>query len=92
MSNDSFVDGNAAAGELLNVFCMDVTDADGQCAACGNVAALAQSRVYGLEPGIVLRCVVCEHPLMRMTRGAGRTWIDVRGLTYLELRTPHSAQ
>ena len=88
MSSVSFVDGNAAAGELLDVFRMDVTDAAGQCATCGNVASLAQSRVYAFEPGIVLRCVACESPLMRIARGTGRTWLDVRGLTYLELRTP----
>jgi hypothetical protein len=88
MSNDSFVDGNAAGGALLGVFSIDVTNADGQCATCGNVAAVAQSRVYAFEPGIVLRCRACEQPLIRITRGAGRTWLDVRGLTYLELRTP----
>lgn len=88
MNSTSFVDGNAAAGELRSVFCMDVTDADGQCATCGNVASLAQSRVYAFEPGIVLRCVVCEHPLIRIARGTGRTWLDVSGLAYLELRTP----
>jgi hypothetical protein len=88
MSDDSFVDGNAAAGALLSIFSIDVTDANGQCAACGNVAAVAQSRVYAFEPGVVLRCHACEQPLIRIARGAGRTWLDVRGLTYLELRTP----
>jgi Family of unknown function (DUF6510) len=88
MSNDSFVDGNAAAGALLSVFSIDVTDADAKCAACGNVAPVALSRVYAFEPGIVLRCCVCEHPLLRIARGTGRTWLDVRGLSYLELRTP----
>jgi Family of unknown function (DUF6510) len=88
MSNDSFVDGNAAAGALLSIFSIDITDADGQCSACGNVAAIAGSRIYAFDPGIVLRCAVCEHPLMRIARDSGRTWLDVRGLTYLELRTP----
>jgi hypothetical protein len=83
--NDSFFDGNAVAGELREVFCLDVTAATGQCAACGNVASLAQARVYAFEPGIVIRCAACEHPLMRMAKGAGRTWLDFRGLTHLEL-------
>lgn len=90
MTDDTFVDGNAAAGELLSVFSVDVTGADGQCAACGKVASLALSRIYAFEPGIVLRCVACENPLIRITRGAGRTWLDVRGLVYMELRTPTS--
>lgn len=88
MSSDSFLDGNAAAGELRDVFCVDVTAASGQCAACGNVATLAESRVYAFEPGIVIRCVACEHPLLRIARGGGRTWLDVRGLIYLELSAP----
>lgn len=88
MSSDSFFDGNAAGGELREVFCVDVTAANGQCAACGNVAALAQSRVYAFEPGIAIRCAVCEHPLIRIVRGRGRTWLDVRGLMYLELPAP----
>jgi hypothetical protein len=88
MSGDSFFDGNAVAGELREVFCIDVTAASGQCAACGNVAALAQSRVYAFEPGITVRCAACENPLIRIARGGGRTWLDVRGLIYLELPAP----
>ncbi|HVR47223.1 MAG TPA: DUF6510 family protein [Candidatus Binatia bacterium] len=88
MSNDSFFDGNAVAGELREVFCVDVTGATGQCAACGNVAVLAQSRVYGFEPGITIRCAACENPLIRIARGSGRTWLDARGLMYLELPAP----
>ena len=86
MSSDSFFDGNAAAGELRDVFCVDVTAANGQCTKCGRVAALAQSRVYAFEPGIVIRCAACEHPLIRIAKGGGRTWLDLRGLVYLELR------
>jgi hypothetical protein len=88
MSKDSFVDGNAAAGALLSVFSVDVTNADGQCATCGNVAAVGQSRVYAFEPGIIFRCAACEQPLIRIARGGGRIWLDARGLTYLEFRTP----
>jgi hypothetical protein len=88
MTGDPFFDGNAVAGELRDLFCVDVTTANGQCAGCGNVASLAQSRVYAFEPGIVIRCVVCEQPLMRIARGGGRMWLDARGLIYLEMRTP----
>jgi hypothetical protein len=88
MSTDSFFDGNAVGGELRNVFCVDVTAAAGQCAACGNVASLAQARVYAFQPGIVIRCAACEHPLVRIATGDGRTWLDARGLTYLEIRMP----
>lgn len=88
MNSDSFFDGNAAAGALSEVFCVDVTSADGQCAGCGNVAALAKAHVFAFEPGIVIRCAACENSLVRLVNGEGRTWLDVRGLVYLELRTP----
>jgi hypothetical protein len=83
--SDSFFDGNAVAGELRNVFCNDVTAAEGQCAACGKIAALAQGRVYAFEPGIVIRCPACEQPLLRLVRADGRIWLDLRGLACLQL-------
>jgi hypothetical protein len=81
MHNDSFFDGNAAAGELREIFSTDLTAASGQCAACGNVAALAQARVYAFEPGIVIRCARCEHALMRIAKGSGRTLESNSGAT-----------
>jgi Family of unknown function (DUF6510) len=35
LDTDDYLDGNAAAGELSNIFAMDVTSAEGQCAHCG---------------------------------------------------------
>jgi hypothetical protein len=32
LDTDDYLDGNAAAGELSNIFAMDVTSAEGQCA------------------------------------------------------------
>ena len=32
---DDYLDGNAAAGELSNIFAIDITAAEGQCAHCG---------------------------------------------------------
>lgn len=87
MSAHSFFDANAVAGELRSVFCVDVTDAVGQCARCGKIGALGEARVYSFEPGIVIRCAGCENPLLRMVRSENRTWLDVRGLVYLQLRS-----
>jgi hypothetical protein len=84
----SFLDGNAAAGELQNVFSVDVTSAIGQCATCGRVAPLADTRVYAFEPGIVIRCTGCESGLARLVKGAGCTWLDLRGLIFLRIETP----
>ena len=87
----SFLDGNAAAGELRDVFAVDVTAAAWQCAGCGRTAVIAEARVYMQAPGLVARCPGCDGVLLRMVRGPGRTWLDLRGLTYLQLATPDEA-
>ncbi len=88
MTSRSYLDGNAAAGELCNVFAMDITGATGQCAACGVIGALAQGHLYAFEPGIVIRCAACEHPLVRLVKSPGRAWLDLRGLVYLQWEVP----
>ncbi len=85
MNGASFFDGNAAAGELRDLFAVDVTAAAGQCAACGKIAALGEARLYAFEPGIVIRCAACLNPLLRVVKGGGSVWLDMRGLVYLQL-------
>jgi hypothetical protein len=84
----SFLDGNAAAGPLREVFAVDVTAATGQCGVCGNTGPLGQARLYADAPGLVVRCTNCDGVLIRLVAGPGRTWLDLRGLAYLELATP----
>jgi hypothetical protein len=79
------LDGNAAAGVLAEVFASDVTVASLRCAGCGRVGALAQTRMFGPEPGVVLRCPGCQAVLLRLVRARDRTVLDLRGLAYLEL-------
>jgi hypothetical protein len=87
MSSDSFLDGNTAAGELLEIFSVEVTTAVGQCAGCGRTSRLAETRLYIDAPGLVLRCATCEQVLMRLVKAPDRTWIDMRGLAHLEILT-----
>lgn len=87
--NDSyFLDGNAAAGPLLELFGFDVTTATGQCDHCGRVGALAEARLYDPIHGMVFRCPGCDGILMRMVEHDTRVWLDLRGLTFLELHKP----
>jgi uncharacterized protein DUF6510 len=78
-----YLDGNAAAGELSKLFAMDVTAAEGQCAHCGATKRFADAHLYMQSPGIVARCAVCEHILLRLANAGQRLLLDVRGLTYL---------
>src|ERR1700752_4578478 len=83
-----YLDGNAAAGELSNLFAMDVTAAEGQCAHCGAKRRFAEAHLYMRGPGVVARCAVCQNILLRLVNVRERVLLDLRGLTYLRLETP----
>jgi hypothetical protein len=85
--DEPFVDINAVAGELREVFAVDITTATGQCGGCGQSGPLAQARLYSRSPGHVLRCRACDGVLMRVVSSPDRTWLDLRGLVYLQVRT-----
>jgi hypothetical protein len=85
---DTWTDGNSIGGTLRDVFSVDVTAATGRCAGCGNTGPLAEGRVFSHSPGLVLRCPACGQALLRLVRAPGRTWLDVRGLEYIELAAP----
>jgi hypothetical protein len=81
----NYLDGNAAAGELSRIFAMDVTTAEGQCAQCGAIKRFAEAHLYMQAPGVVARCAVCEHVLLRLVNARERAFLDARGMTYLRL-------
>jgi len=89
MSTDAadYLDGSAAAGELSKIFAVDVTAAQGQCANCGAIRRFAEAHLYMQAPGVVARCAVCDHILLRLVNAGPRVFLDVRGLTYLRLDT-----
>ena len=87
MSSDTYnyLDGNAAAGELSKVFAMDMTVTQGRCANCGATKRFAEVHLYMQCPGIVARCPVCQHAVLRLVNTGRRVFLDVRGLAYLSL-------
>lgn len=87
-----YLDGNAAAGELSKIFAMDVTAAEGQCANCGAKSRFADAHVYMQSPGVIARCAVCQHVLLRLVSVRQRVFLDLRGLTYLTLDTAYLRQ
>ena len=89
MSSHSYqyLDGNAAAGELSNVFAMDLTAAEGQCAHCGATKRFAEAHLYVQCPGLVARCAVCEQVLLRLVNARQRVFLDIRGMSCLILDT-----
>jgi uncharacterized Zn finger protein len=84
---DLKLDGNSAAGLLREVFAFDLTSARGRCDNCGAVAEVGAVFVYANAPGVVLRCPQCEAVLMRIAETEDRYWLDVRGITWLEIHS-----
>ena len=81
----SYLDGNAAAGELSRIFAVDITSAEGQCANCGARRHFAEAHLYMRCPGIVARCAGCGHVLLRLVNAGARVLLDLHGMTYLAL-------
>ena len=84
---DLKLDGNSAAGLLREVFAFELTSARGRCDNCGAVAEVGAVFVYANAPGVVLRCPQCEAVLMRIAESEDRYWLDVRGITWLEIHS-----
>jgi hypothetical protein len=83
----NYLDGNAAAGELSGIFAADLTSAEGHCANCGAKKRFAEAHLYMQCPGLVARCALCGHVLLRLVKTERHTYIDLRGMTYLTLDT-----
>jgi hypothetical protein len=81
----NYLDGNAAAGELSRIFAVDLTSAEGQCANCDAKKRFAEAHLYMQCPGLVARCPLCGHVLLRFTNVQGRFFLDLRGVTYLSV-------
>ena len=82
------LDGNVLAGALSELFTIDITSATGQCVSCGTSGAIGQARVYADAPGLVARCPACGQVVLRLVRSPGRAWLDLRGITCLEVALP----
>jgi Family of unknown function (DUF6510) len=85
-SSELKLDGNAAAGELREIFGAEMTVVRATCAACGAVREMGALSVYVHAPGTVLRCASCDAVLVRIVRAEERVWLDPSGVRCLELR------
>jgi hypothetical protein len=77
------LDGNAIAGQLVEVFGAELTTATGVCGSCGANGLVAELEVYVQAPGTVVRCRSCESVLMVLVTAHGVTCVDLRGLSQL---------
>jgi Family of unknown function (DUF6510) len=74
------LDGNAIAGQLMDVFGTDMTMAKGTCEKCGATWRMAELMVYLEAPGTVGRCRGCESVVLVLVEVRGVTCVDLSGL------------
>jgi hypothetical protein len=79
------LDGNAMAGDLGEIFAVDVTTALYTCAGCGHADAIATLRLWGPVPGQVGRGPHCDDVVLRVVRTPSRICLDMRGTLRLEI-------
>jgi predicted RNA-binding Zn-ribbon protein involved in translation (DUF1610 family) len=79
------LDGNALAGDLGEIFAVDVTAARFTCAGCGHADAVATLTLYRQAPGSVGRCPQCTDVVIRLVQAHDRVFLDMRGTVRLEL-------
>ena len=78
------LDGNAIAGELLEVFGAELTTAPQPAHVPRAVAEVAELAVYVRAPGTVARCRSCDAVLIVLVTVRGITCVDLRGMVTLE--------
>jgi uncharacterized protein DUF6510 len=79
------LDGNAMAGDLRELFTVDVTAAQYTCAGCGHADAVGALILWGQEMGRVGRCPHCQDVVLRVVSAPDRVFLDLRGSVRLEL-------
>ena len=84
-NSDLFLDGNAAAGLLQDIFIRDITVAETECAACGFVTSVGSLRLYAASMGAVLRCTRRDSILIRATHTPHGQWLEMTGARHLRV-------
>jgi hypothetical protein len=74
------LDGNAIAGDLIEVLGVDLAAATCACANCGTSGFFAEAVVYTRGPGRVARCRACGELLVVLVTIRGITCVDLRGI------------
>jgi hypothetical protein len=79
-----WLDGNAIAGLLTEVFGAELTNTERGCQSCGARTCLGAHRVYH-GAGTVVRCPVCGDLALRITRLPDRHVVLLSGTWALEM-------
>ncbi len=85
MSDEArWLDGNALAGLLVEVFGREMTTVCRRCSSCGTRSAVGAHRAYH-GAGPVLRCPACGDPALRIAVLSDRHVVCLTGAWELEV-------
>ncbi len=79
------LDGNAAGGTLGEIFAFEMTTVRAACTSCGSVSRVGQMMLHAHDARTILRCPTCDDTLIRISHPRGRYWLDLRGVSYLQV-------
>ena len=79
-----WLDGNALAGLLQELFATELTDAPHRCGLCGAVRAIGAHRLYR-GAGLVLRCPVCSDIALVVATAPNRRVVHLAGTWRMEM-------
>jgi len=80
----TWLDGNAIAGLLAELFGAEMTAVDRGCGACGVHSAVGAHRLY-VGAGAVLRCPACGDVALRIATLPDRHIVQLRGSWVLDV-------
>ena len=83
--DELMLDGNAVAGDLREVFALEMTTAVGTCSGCGASEQVGAVHVFR-SAGTVLRCPHCDNVLVTIVKEDARMWIGFPGVRTVEVR------
>ena len=87
-ATDPVLDANAAAGLLQEIFVLDATTAQIECAGCGSTATVGALRLYTAPMGAVVRCSRCDGIVMRAVHTPHGHWLDMTGARCMRFGGP----
>jgi len=82
-----WLDGNALAGLLVELFGSDLTAVERGCPSCGASRAVGAHRLYR-GAGAVLRCPACGDLALRVVALPGRHIVHLTGTWRLDIPAP----
>ena len=84
----SYVDGNALAGVLADVFGVEMTAAIARCRHCQRIFELAVAHVFITAMGSVMRCAHCQSTLAVIVTKPHEILFSPTGLSFVAAPRP----